>query len=159
MKHTALAVANLCHWLLSLEDPGSLGPDPLSDDKLAEIRADLSKEMWKPATSDGVKDQKIEEIYREFCGVAEKLRRGLPASFCSHRIHLPKTGVITVIAEKSKRKHEVVFLELLQMSGPLLRRCKKCEKVFIRRRRQKYCGGNCRIRDWRENKKKGNSGN
>jgi hypothetical protein len=130
--------------LLSVPVPGRLGP--LSSDQLVQVREELSAFLDVPVTRKELDDYHVKTTYKFLGGIAVRLRNGMPLMIQGYRIQLTKEGELFVEEmAMDKKKHERVLLEtLLACQGlKLLRRCKRCEKAFVRNNRQEYCTKKC----------------
>jgi len=148
------ATISRLRWLLSVPDPGP--SKPLSTDQLVRGRDELSTFLGVPATRRELEDGYVERTYRFFGGIAVRLLSGMPMMVQGYRIQFTKEGEL-IVEEMAmdKKKHERVLHETLLASLrlKLLRRCKRCDKAFVRNNRQEYCTKKCsglaRIRKFR----------
>lgn len=137
---------SILRWLLNQPDSERLGRLI----NLVAIRKELSKQMWDPASPDGLNDEEIEESYRSLCTYGKSLRNGEARAISGYLIRVPIAGEVTIrpaFQRTSANRYEIILLCAILTAKALLRRCKKCKEdppvLFVKRKRKEYCSKKC----------------
>lgn len=89
-----------------------------------------------------MREENIEKAYKAIGTVSLKLRKTMPFDIREYRFQVTADG-LSVTERLTQATYQERLIQLLLNGQTLVRRCKACETVFAKNRRQAYCSKKC----------------